>query len=141
MTFSSYTNGDRRDILITLPSGRVMVYPLARKPEKGERAEMVFREYSGYGTSGTDICTYAGKLCENVTQAVARDILTSSMEPIENAGYRIVLSVHDEYIAEAPDTPDYTHEELARLMATPPAWAEGLPLAAAGFEAMRYRKD
>lgn len=141
VTFSSYANGNRRDILITLPSGRVMVYPLARKPEKGERAEMVFREYSGYGTSGTDICTYAGKLCENITQAVARDILTSSMEPIENAGYRIVLSVHDEYIAEAPDTPDYTHEELARLMATPPAWADGLPLAAAGFEAMRYRKD
>lgn len=141
ISFTYYRHHGGLDILARLPSGRVMIYPLARPPKPEERADLVFREYSGYASGGVETRTYAGKLCENITQAVARDILTSSMKPIEDAGYRIVLSVHDEYITEAPDTPDYSHEVLARLMATPPAWADGLPLAAAGFEAYRYRKD
>jgi DNA polymerase len=55
-------------------------------------------------------------------------------------GYEIVLSVHDELITEAP-TPERNVAELSVFMATPPAWAPDLPLAAAGFETYRYRKD
>ncbi|WP_442596363.1 hypothetical protein ACSBPU_05730 [Parapusillimonas sp. JC17] len=79
--------------------------------------------------------------CENVTQAVARDVLASSMPAAEQDGYAIVLTVHDELITEAPDTPEYTHMRLAELMTTQPTWAADLPLAAAGFETIRYRKD
>lgn len=79
--------------------------------------------------------------CENITQACARDILAQSMPYIEEAGYAIVLSVHDELITETPDTDKFTHEKLAELMAFTPEWANGLPLAAAGFETYRYRKD
>ena len=32
-------------------------------------------------------------------------------------------------------------DELARLMSVVPPWAAGIPLAAAGFEATRYRKE
>ena len=63
------------------------------------------------------------------------------MQPIEAAGYQIVLTVHDEIISEAPDAPDYNADHLAALMAANPEWADGLPLAAAGFETYRYRKD
>jgi len=63
------------------------------------------------------------------------------MPHIDAAGYQIVLTVHDEIICETPDTPDYTHTALAQMMSTAPAWAQGLPLAAAGFETPRYRKD
>jgi DNA polymerase len=56
-------------------------------------------------------------------------------------GYPIVLTVHDEIVVEAPDTPDYTADELSSILATQPAWAAGLPLAAKGFESKRYRKD
>jgi DNA polymerase len=63
------------------------------------------------------------------------------MQPIEDAGYEIVLTVHDEIIAEAPDSDEFNAAHLAGLMSTVPAWAEGLPLAAAGFEAYRYKKD
>ena len=63
------------------------------------------------------------------------------MPAIEAAGYQIVLTVHDEVICEAPDTPDYSADRLSALLATAPAWAQGLPLAAAGFETHRYRKD
>lgn len=79
--------------------------------------------------------------CENITQAVARDVMGDRMPAIDKAGYEIVLTVHDEILSETPDTPAFSSDELARLMSTNPAWAGGLPLAAAGFETTRYRKD
>jgi len=63
------------------------------------------------------------------------------MPAIEDAGYEIRLTVHDEDICYAPDTPEYSAEGLSEILATVPEWAEGLPLAAAGFESYRYRKD
>lgn len=78
--------------------------------------------------------------CENLCQAVARDVLASTMPAIDAAGYRIVLSVHDELLTETPDTDEFTAEGLAALMSTQPTWAPDLPLAAEGFEATRYRK-
>ena len=80
-------------------------------------------------------------MVENVTQAASRDVLAESMPFIEADGYEIVLSVHDELLTEAPDTDDYSSEVLSARMATAPDWAVGLPLAAAGFQAKRYRKD
>ncbi len=77
--------------------------------------------------------------CENAVQALARDILAANMPAIEAAGYRIVLTVHDEVIAEAPA--DAGVVDLIHHLATVPSWAEGLQLAAAGFAADRYRKD
>ena len=64
--------------------------------------------------------------------------------PVEARGYAIVLSVHDELLTETPDVGGdngYSAKELSAIMATVPAWAAGLPLAAGGFEATRYRKD
>jgi DNA polymerase len=63
------------------------------------------------------------------------------MPLIEIAGYEIVLSVHDELITETPDQPSYQTEQLAMLLAATPPWAQDLPLAAAGFETTRYKKD
>ena len=76
---------------------------------------------------------------ENATQAAAADILIGAMDSIEKAGFEIVFSVHDEFITEADLSKDNT--ELERLMSTPPSWAPDLPLAAAGFTSLRYRKD
>jgi DNA polymerase len=82
------------------------------------------------------IRTYGGKLSENATQAVARDILAHGLLAAEDAGYEPVMHVHDEILAE-----NCTVEQLVACMSTSPHWAEGLPLAAAGFETHRYRKD
>jgi DNA polymerase len=49
--------------------------------------------------------------------------------------------VHDEIIAEAPDLPEFNADHLSSLLATNPDWAPDMPLAAAGFETYRYRKD
>lgn len=79
-------------------------------------------------------------IVHNCTQAFARDVLAHSMPEIERRGYALVLSVHDELLTETPDTPEFSADELSALMATVPAWAKGLPLAAEGFETNRYRK-
>jgi DNA polymerase len=79
--------------------------------------------------------------CENATQSLARDVLATGLVRAEAAGYPVVLHVHDEIVCEVPDTSDYSSAELARLMSIVPDWAEGLPLAAAGFETDRYTKE
>ncbi len=74
-------------------------------------------------------------------QAAARDVMAHNAEAIEEAGFPIVLSVHDEIITEPPDDPSYTSSRLEQLLAATPFWAdETLPLAAAGAEMYRYAK-
>ena len=82
-----------------------------------------------------------GHLIKLAERFNARDVLAHNMPAIEAEGYRIVLSVHDELLTETPDTDEYSSDTLAAHMSTVPPWAEGLPLAAAGFETTRYRKD
>jgi DNA polymerase len=131
----------RRDgawLRIQLPSGRFLCYP---SPQVADDNTISYMGVNQYSRKWARIKTYGGKLVENITQAAARDVLTANMPAIEQAGYEIVLTVHDEILSEAPDSEDFNAEHLAALMATNPAWADGLPLAAAGFEAARYRKD
>ena len=96
---------------------------------------------SQYSRRWARIKTYGGKLVENITQACARDAEAANMQPIEDAGYPVIVSVHDELLTETQDTLDFSSDALARLMSVTPAWAQGLPLSAAGFETYRYRKD
>ena len=122
---------------ITLPSGRALSYPSV----KVEDGKITYTGVNQYTRQWGRIHTYGGKLAENVTQAVARDVLAAGMLAAEKAGYEIVLSVHDELICETLDEPDFTAAGLSALMSTNPWWAEGLPLSAAGFETYRYKKE
>ena len=131
----------RRDgawLRIALPSGRCLCYP---SPQVDAQGAISYQGIHQYSRKWQRLKTYGGKLAENVTQAASRDVLADSMPAIEGAGYAIVLTVHDEIISEAPDTPTFSADHLAALMATAPSWATGLPLAAAGFESYRYRKN
>ena len=119
-----------------LPSGRSIPYPAPRV-----EAKMSYIGMNQYSRKWQRITTYGGKITENRTQAVARDVFKSSYPAILEAGYEIKLPVHDENICYAPDGALYGPKHLSQLMAVVPPWASGLPLAAAGFEAYRYRKD
>lgn len=123
---------------LLLPSGRYLCYPGARIDENGKISYMGLNTYS---RKWERINTYGGKIAENITQAVARDVMAWSMPCIEQMGFNIVLTVHDEIITEAPDVPRYSHDYLSQILSTPPRWAKDLPLAAAGFESYRYKKD
>lgn len=123
---------------IQLPSGRYLCYPGARIDENGR---ISYLGQNTYSRKWERVNTYGGKLAENITQAVARDVMAWSMPCIEEKGFQIVLTVHDEIITESPDAPKYSHEILSAVLATPPYWAKDLPLAAAGFESYRYKKE
>jgi len=122
---------------IKLPSGRYLCYG-------GIDVYNGKIRYSGvnpYSRKWVKQETYGGKLAENIVQAVSRDIFAYGMLNAESAGYEVVLSVHDELITETPDNENYTAKVLSKIMTSPPRWACGLPLAAAGFESYHYRKE
>lgn len=123
---------------VMLPSGRYLCYP---SPRVGDDGTVSYMGVSPYTHTWSRIKTYGGKLLENITQAGSRDVLAHGMVGAEAGAYEPVLTVHDEIVAETPDTDDYTAAGLTAIMARVPAWALGLPLAAAGFETYRYRKD
>lgn len=125
-------------LTIRLPSGRMLVYA---NPKISDDGTLSFMGVDGYTKRWQRIKTYGGKLSENTTSATARDILLHRMPDIEAAGYKIIMRVHDEFVTETPDTDRFTAEGLAEIMTRPYDWTKGLPLAAAGFEAKRYRKD
>lgn len=123
-----------------LPSGRFICYPGARLEDGGVgTGTFSYMGINQYSRKWERLKAYAGRAVENATQAAAADILIGAMDSIEKAGFEIVFSVHDEFITEADLSKDNT--ELEKLMSTPPSWAPDLPLAAAGFTSLRYKKD
>lgn len=130
----------RRDgawLRIQLPSGRALCYPSPTL----DNGNITYQGVNSYSRKWQRLKTYGGKLVENVTQAAARDVLAGNMPLIEDAGYSIVLTVHDEVITEAPDTDNFNETALSALLSTNPTWAPDIPLNAGGFEALHYRKD
>ena len=129
-----------------LPSGRVLTYPYPKlKPIPtpwGEEKEQVhYMSVDGKTRKWQETHTYGGKLAENVTQAVSRDILADAMLRVEAHGYPIVMHVHDEIVAEvAIDAPNTDLPLFEKLVAHVPAWATGLPIAVEGWRGLRYRK-
>jgi len=129
-----------------LPSGRTLWYAaprigLFKRDDWDEPKEncLTFMGVNSVTRKWERQDTYGGKLCENVTQAVARDLLAEGMLRVEDAGYEMICSVHDELISEA-DMEHGSVEEFEGLMSTLPDWAKGCPVAAEGYRAERYRK-
>lgn len=132
-------------LVVRLPSGRFLTYFEPHIVGQGRDETIAYwGEASEEGKTTRQwvrVFTHGGKMTGNCCQTIARDILAPSMAVAENRGYLPVLSVHDEALTEVPDTDDFTAAGLVQILATNPAWAPDLPLAAAGFEAYRYKKD
>lgn len=125
-------------LLLRLPSGRFLCYPAAREEEDG--AAFSYLGMNQYTRKWGRINTFGGKIVENIIQATACDVLSSALFRVNDAGYKPILTVHDEVLTEAPDSPEFNHLNMEGLMAQPPEWALGLPLAADGFDSYRYHK-
>lgn len=136
-------------LCMELPSGRILSYPgigvsVTKETDEDGRVNTNVRiKYQGENQltrQWTTLYTHGGKACENIVQALCRDLLAYAMINVERGGYPIVLSVHDELVCETPDLPEYNVAELERLMCELPEWAEGFPLVAEGAEMKRYAK-
>ena len=126
-------------LLIRLPSGRDLCYLSPRYVTNrfGSRG-VGYLAASANGKMELQE-TFGGKIVENCTQSIARDLLAHAMQNLEVAGYPIVFHVHDEAVMEVPVGQGGV-EEVCRIMAIPPKWAQDLPLRADGEEMEFYRK-
>jgi DNA polymerase len=84
--------------------------------------------------------TYSGKLVENAVQAIARDCLAVAMTRLDAAGYKIVMHIHDEMVADMPEGQG-SLAEVEEIMSQPIDWAPGLILNAEGWEDRYFKKD
>lgn len=134
---------------VQLPSGRYLHYfkPKVVRTQaetySGRTYEKVSLYYFGqdpktHQWSETD--THGGKILENISQAISRDVLLEGMRRAEDEGFDVVAHVHDEIVAEVGCSSMLSVLDLEEAMAHPIDWAPGLPLKAAGFESEVYRK-
>ena len=120
----------------SLPSGRVLCYPNAKFDEEGNVTyTKAAWKPAADAKEWPRARLWRGLAVENVTQAAAHDILRHSLRQIDG----VVLHVHDEIVVECPaDQAESVSAAMHRVMCEPPAWAEGLPLAAEGVTTTRY---
>ena len=124
-------------LIIKLPSKRCLYYVKPRVEENKYGGESVTYEGVGSTKKWERLESYGPKFVENITQAIARDILLYAMQPLKE--YRIVAHVHDEAIIETDKS--VSVQSVCELMGRTPPWAEGLVLRADGYECEFYKKD
>ncbi|ENY9964192.1 TPA: DNA polymerase [Clostridioides difficile] len=129
-------------LFIELPSGRRLSYLRPKiEPHTTFSGDKV--TYEGMEQTSKQwkrIDTYGPKLVENIVQATARDCLREAMFNVTNAGYDIVMHVHDELVIDV-DKKGGSLEEVNSIMGKEISWAKGLPLKADGYECDYYKKD
>lgn len=105
---------------ILLPSGRLIRYPDLRRVLDEDTGEVEWC----YGTGKNTRRIYAGKIDENIVQALARDsIFDAAVQFFRLTGLRPSLRVHDElvYVVRKAEAPKLL-EQLQRILRTPPRW-------------------
>ena len=127
-------------MLMRLPSGRNLCYQSPHFTMNRFGSDAIGYYAPNAAGQLVEQETFGGKLAENATQAIARDILAHAMLNLDAAGYPIVFHVHDEAVMEMP-IGEGSMEDACAVMGQPPDWASDLPLRADGYECAYYRKD
>lgn len=125
---------------VYLPSGRPIAYHgvkrrLVTKKGREPRDTITFLDPA---RRFPFVDTYGGRLTENVTQAVARDLLACALINLVDNGAHVVGHVHDEVIVHGDS--ELFLKTVNTLMCAKPAWARGLPVSGEGEVTRRYRK-
>jgi len=126
-------------LICRLPSGRDLVYreaDIRTWPNRWGEETPALTYLSSQ--RGQRVATYGGELAAHCTQAVARDLMADALVKCEAEGIRVVLTVHDEIIAEVVTESDLA--KLEAIMLDTPEWAAGLPVAVEGRTDTRYGK-
>ena len=127
---------DGTHLWYALPSGRVLCYPFARNEAEGVTYAKAAWKPTADAKEWPRARLWKGLACENITQAIANDLLRHTLRQVD-----AVLHVHDEIVLEVDATAaDSAMDQLAEMMKTPPVWAKGLPLDVEVKKMPRYGK-
>jgi DNA polymerase len=125
-----------------LPSGRAITYPYPKLKRIttpwGQKKNALHYKGIEQGQWRTRIA-YGGLITENIDSGFCRDLLAEAMFRLEDAGYPIAFTVHDE-IASEIDKNFGSLEEFLKIMSVVPDYAKGLPIGVDGWAGSRYRK-
>ena len=129
-------------LFIELPSGRRLSYirPKIEPHQTFEGYKITYEGMQQTSKQWTRLDTYGPKLVENIVQAFARDCLAETMFNVKDAGFDIVMHVHDELVLDVPKGVSSV-KEVCKLFSKPIEWAPGIPLTADGYECDYYQKD
>ena len=126
---------DGQHLWYALPSGRVLCYPFAKLEADGVTYAKAAWKPAADAKEWPRARLWKGLACENITQAVANDLLRHSLRQLDD----VVLHVHDEIVVET-DRPEEVIKQMERVMCTPPEWAKGIPLGVEIHAMQRYGK-
>ena len=136
-----------------LPSGRALCYPYPKLlpdaygehltymtvPSQEDKKKKKIIADPANSATWARVGTYGGSLLENINQALCRDVLAEAMLRLDDAGFSVVLHVHDEIVAE--ETPEMGDAQLmGDVMSMVPRWATGFPLSVKCKALGRYGK-
>jgi len=124
-----------KTLQMRLPSGRVLYY---HQPRLDMETSNVVYWGAEVGGRWVEQRTWGGKLAENATQAVARDIMAEAMLRAWRRLQQVpVMTVHDELVYPL-DAAAKSWTYMENVMLEPPSWAGGLPLAGEAKIMRRY---
>jgi N6-adenosine-specific RNA methylase IME4 len=126
-------------LFLNLPSGRRLAYPEPRvvrnQRDDNEVACKRFSNEKGWHEARL----WGGLLLENIVQAIARDVLFEGMLRLQDAGFKLIMHVHDEVVCEGDDD-NIDTDRFLKLLTARPTWMPDLPLAAKLWIGRRFDK-
>ena len=132
-----------KNLTCRLPSGRCLTYPEATleyhtTPYGDRKLTLCYMAVDSKNRWSKER-SYGGKLVENITQAVARDILAQAMLRLEKNGFPVIFSVHDEVVCEVLEHTQ-SLDKFCEILCKMPDWSAELPIKAECWRDSRYKK-
>ena len=129
-----------------LPSKRLICWQrpkleLVTTPWGATKYGVTVHSLNTYTRAWTRNQLIGSSIFQSAVQGTARDFLANAMLNLENVGFEIINSIHDEVLLLVDeDTADEASMSVTEIMVTPPKWALDFPLAAEGWVSKRYKK-
>ena len=129
-----------------LPSGRLICWQrpqleLLMTPWGSTKEGVTVHSQNTYTRGWSRNQLIGSSIFQSAVQGTARDFLANSMLNLEEAGYELVNSIHDEVLLLVDEQHgESAMDEVVKIMTKLPPWASDFPLAAEGWYGKRYRK-
>jgi DNA polymerase len=136
----------KKALWMKLPSGRLICWQrpeleLLTTPWGSQKLGVTVHNQSTYTRQWSRNALIGSSIFQSAVQGTARDFLAVAMLNLDNAGYNMINSIHDEVLLLVEEqNGESALADVISIMTTSPVWAPDFPLAAEGWVANRYRK-